>query len=126
MINKTVLGNGVRIVTEKVPAVHSVTIGVWVKTGSRHENGSESGLAHFIEHMLFKGTDKRNACEIARVIDSVGGSINAFTSKEYTCFYPKTDCNRMNRGNFFCYNPDPVTKNGLIYHSLKYFIFYTY
>jgi predicted Zn-dependent peptidase len=89
MINKTVLGNGVRIVTEKVPAVHSVTIGFWVKTGSRHENGSESGLAHFIEHMLFKGTDKRNACEIARVIDSVGGSINAFTSKEYTCFYVK-------------------------------------
>ncbi len=89
MINKTVLGNGVRIVTEKVPAVHSVTIGIWVKTGSRHENGSESGLAHFIEHMLFKGTEKRSACEIARVIDSVGGSINAFTSKEYTCFYVK-------------------------------------
>ena len=89
MVNKTVLGNGVRIVTEKVPAVHSVTIGVWVKTGSRHETGNESGLAHFIEHMLFKGTKKRDACEIARVIDSVGGSINAFTSKEYTCFYVK-------------------------------------
>ncbi len=89
MINKTVLGNGVRIVTEKVPSVHSVTIGVWVKTGSRHENRNQSGLAHFIEHMLFKGTAKRNASEIARVIDSVGGSINAFTSKEYTCFYVK-------------------------------------
>jgi len=89
MINKTVLGNGVRVVTESVPAVHSVSIGIWVKTGSRHENGGEKGIAHFIEHMLFKGTEKRSACEISRLIDSVGGSINAFTSKEYTCFYVK-------------------------------------
>lgn len=89
MMNKTVLANGVRVVTEHVPAVHSVSVGIWVKTGSRHENGGESGIAHFIEHMLFKGTEKRSACEISRLIDSVGGSINAFTSKEYTCFYVK-------------------------------------
>lgn len=89
MINKTVLSNGVRIVTETVPSVHSVSIGIWVKAGSRHEKKREIGISHFIEHMLFKGTEKYSANEIARVIDSVGGFLNAFTTKEYTCFYVK-------------------------------------
>ena len=89
MVNKTVLGNGVRVVTEKVASVHSVSIGIWVKSGSRHEREGENGLAHFIEHMLFKGTAKHTAHEIAKIIDSVGGVINAFTTKEYTCFYIK-------------------------------------
>ena len=88
-INKTVLGNGVRIVSERVTHVHSVSIGIWVRSGSRYEHKAESGIAHFIEHMLFKGTQKYTACEIARMIDSVGGVFNAFTSKEYTCFYVK-------------------------------------
>ena len=88
-INKTVLGNGVRIVSERVTHVHSVSIGIWIRSGSRYEHKAESGIAHFIEHMLFKGTQKYTACEIARMIDSVGGVFNAFTSKEYTCFYVK-------------------------------------
>ena len=88
-INKTVLGNGVRIVSERVTHVHSVSIGIWVRSGSRYERKAEAGIAHFIEHMLFKGTQKYTACEIARMIDSVGGVFNAFTSKEYTCFYVK-------------------------------------
>ena len=88
-INKTVFSNGVRIVSERVTHVHSVSIGIWVRSGSRYERKPESGIAHFIEHMLFKGTQKYTACEIARLIDSVGGVFNAFTSKEYTCFYVK-------------------------------------
>lgn len=89
MINKTVLDNGVRIVTETMPAVHSVSVGIWVTTGSRHERADENGVAHFIEHMLFKGTQRHSAGEIARIVDSVGGVFNAFTAKEYTCFYIK-------------------------------------
>ena len=89
MVKKTILNNGVRIVTETVPGVHSVTIGIWIKVGARHEKKDEDGIAHFIEHMLFKGTKKYTAREIARLIDSVGGVLNAFTSKEYTCFYVK-------------------------------------
>ncbi len=89
MEQKTVLSNGVRVVTEKVPSVHSVSIGIWVKAGSRCEQAAENGIAHFLEHMLFKGTEKHTAAEIARVIDSVGGVLNAFTAKEYTCFYVK-------------------------------------
>jgi predicted Zn-dependent peptidase len=88
-IHKTVLGSGVRIVSERVLHVHSVSIGIWIRSGSRHEHKAESGIAHFIEHMLFKGTQKYSAGEIARMIDSVGGVFNAFTSKEYTCFYVK-------------------------------------
>lgn len=88
-IHKTVLGSGVRIVTERVLYVHSVSIGIWIRSGSRQEHKAESGIAHFIEHMLFKGTQKYSAGEIARMIDSVGGVFNAFTSKEYTCFYVK-------------------------------------
>jgi len=89
MIQKTVLSNGVRIVTETMPDVHSVAVGIWIATGSRHEQDHENGLAHFIEHMLFKGTERYTAGDIARMVDSVGGIFNAFTAKEYTCVYIK-------------------------------------
>src|SRR5699024_7343099 len=81
--------NGMRIVLEPVPTVRSVTIGVWVLTGSRNENKATNGISHFLEHMLFKGTGKRTAQEIAEAFDSIGGQVNAFTSKEYTCFYAR-------------------------------------
>jgi predicted Zn-dependent peptidase len=89
MYRKTVLDNGVKIITEKLPYFQSITIGIWVMTGSRNENKEENGISHFIEHMLFKGTEKRGASDIAKEIDSVGGILNAFTSKEYTCLYVK-------------------------------------
>lgn len=86
---KTVLGNGLRVVTEKIPYLRSVSIGVWVITGSRDEQPQENGISHFIEHLLFKGTERRTAFDIAKEIDSVGGTLNAFTGREYTCFYAK-------------------------------------
>ena len=90
MYKKHILDNGVRVVCEKIPYVRSVSLGIWVKTGSRNENGRNNGISHFIEHMLFKGTEKRSAAEIAETIDNIGGQLNAFTGKECTCFYAKT------------------------------------
>lgn len=90
MLKKFVLKNGVRVVCEYIPYVRSVTLGIWVKTGSRNENVRNNGVSHFIEHMLFKGTDKRSAAEIAESIDNIGGQLNAFTGKECTCYYAKT------------------------------------
>lgn len=87
MYRKTVLGNGVRVVTEHIPYVRSVTIGFWFRTGSRNEGLDNNGISHFIEHMVFKGTTTRSAREIAETIDAAGGQLNAFTSKEHTCFY---------------------------------------
>ncbi len=84
---KGLLPNGIRVVTERMPHVRSVAIGVWVETGSRHEPEARSGISHFIEHLVFKGTESRTAEEIARVVDSAGGQMDAFTSKEHTCFY---------------------------------------
>jgi predicted Zn-dependent peptidase len=84
------LQNGIRVVAEKIDYLKSISIGVWVGNGSRHELAEENGISHFIEHMLFKGTNHRKAVEIARAIDDVGGQINAFTAREYTCFYTKT------------------------------------
>lgn len=89
MVQKSVLENGIRVITEKIPAAHSVTIGFWVENGSRHETSAESGISHFLEHMLFKGTENRNAIDIAKEIDSVGGVLNGFTSREYSCYYAK-------------------------------------
>jgi len=86
---KTVLDNGLRVITEKIPYLRSVSIGVWVVTGSRDEQPHENGISHFIEHLLFKGTEKRTAFDIAKEIDSVGGTLNAFTGREYTCYYAK-------------------------------------
>jgi predicted Zn-dependent peptidase len=86
---KTVLENGIKVITEEIPYLKSVSIGVWVTTGSRDEQPHENGISHFIEHLLFKGTERRTAFDIAREIDSVGGTLNAFTGREYTCFYAK-------------------------------------
>ncbi len=89
MVNKTILDNGIRVISEEIDHVRSVSIGAWVEGGSRHENVLTSGAAHFIEHMLFKGTERRSAFDIAAAIDSVGGVMNAATGKELTSFYIK-------------------------------------
>ncbi|HWQ30837.1 MAG TPA: pitrilysin family protein [Negativicutes bacterium] len=89
MFQKELLINGMRIVTEEIPYVNSVSLGIWVKVGSRYESIENNGISHFIEHMLFKGTKTRSAKEIANSIDKIGGQLNAFTSKECTCFYAK-------------------------------------
>lgn len=88
-IRRTVLANGVRLATERMPHVRSVAVGIWLTRGSRHEPGEHPGIAHFVEHMLFKGTPTRNAEEIAQQVDSIGGQIDAFTSKEYAGYYLK-------------------------------------
>ena len=89
MLQKRTSQNGVRIVYEHIPHVRSVAVGVWVDVGSRHETPEENGLTHFIEHMLFKGTATRTARQIAEEFDRIGGYVNAFTSKEQTCYYAK-------------------------------------
>lgn len=88
-IVRDVLPNGLRILTERMPHVRSVSIGVWLARGSRHEPREQSGIAHFVEHMLFKGTDTRSAEDIAQTIDSIGGQMDAFTAKEYASYYIK-------------------------------------
>ena len=88
-VQKQVLPNRLTVVTERMPQVRSVTVGIWVKTGSRVERAELSGISHFIEHMLFKGTAHRTAEEIAREVDSVGGYLDAFTAKEMTAFTAK-------------------------------------
>lgn len=85
--NKTVLPGGLRVLTEQIPHVRSVSVGLWVQVGTRDEIEPENGISHFIEHMMFKGTARRTAKEIAECLEAVGGHINAFTSKELTCYY---------------------------------------
>lgn len=85
----TELDNGVRVLTEEVAGMRSVSVGVWVQSGSRHEAAGEAGMSHFLEHVLFKGTERRTAREIAQAIEDVGGVLNAFTGKETTCYYAK-------------------------------------
>jgi predicted Zn-dependent peptidase len=87
--NRQVLPNGLVILTERMPSVKSASIGLWVRVGSRDEVPEVAGVSHFIEHMLFKGTQRRSAQEIAKAIDAVGGTLDAFTSRESTCFYAK-------------------------------------
>jgi predicted Zn-dependent peptidase len=89
MYRKSTLANGITVVTDSIPYFSTVSLGIWWKTGGRDEAEQSSGIAHFIEHMLFKGTSRRNAYEIAREIDAVGGALNAFTGKEYTCLYAR-------------------------------------
>ncbi|NLK86840.1 MAG: insulinase family protein [Clostridiaceae bacterium] len=90
MLKKYSLKNGVRVVCEKLQYVRSVSVGIWVRTGSRDEDTRINGISHFIEHMLFKGTQSRTAAQIAEAIDNIGGQLNAFTGKECTCYYAKT------------------------------------
>jgi predicted Zn-dependent peptidase len=84
---KSLLPNGIRVISERMGHVRSVAVGVWVETGSRHEADDRGGVSHLIEHLVFKGTATRSAEEIARTMDSVGGQMDAFTTKEHTCFY---------------------------------------
>jgi predicted Zn-dependent peptidase len=88
-VKRSVHSSGLRIVTEEVPSVRSAAVGIWVNVGSRDEAPATAGASHFLEHLLFKGTTTRTALEISSSIESVGGEMNAFTSKEYTCFYAR-------------------------------------
>jgi predicted Zn-dependent peptidase len=88
-VRRTVLPNGLRVLTEAVPAMRSVSFGIWVAVGSRDESRQLSGVSHFLEHLLFKGTRRRGALEISAAIEAVGGETNAFTTKEYTCYYAR-------------------------------------
>lgn len=90
MFQRKTLDNGIRLITYKMTEMKSVSVGLWVNAGSRCETPINNGVSHFIEHMLFKGTAKRNAKKIAEIFDAIGGQINAFTGKECTCFYTKT------------------------------------
>src|SRR5499425_3393766 len=85
----TRLDNGVRVVSETLADLPSVTAGIWVENGSRYERPEQAGISHFLEHLFFKGTERRTAAQIAEEIDAVGGVLNAFTGKEYTCYYAK-------------------------------------
>src|SRR5271168_4651665 len=88
-VRRTVLPGGLRVVTEFLPSVRSVALGIWVGVGSRDEDTSHAGATHYLEHLLFKGTRKRTALEISAEMDAVGGEMNAFTAKEYTCYYAR-------------------------------------
>ncbi|HZW37178.1 MAG: M16 family metallopeptidase [Deltaproteobacteria bacterium] len=88
-VGKTVLDNGVTVISEQVPYLNSATVGIWVSVGSRAESPPDSGIGHFIEHMLFKGTGRRKAIDISREIESVGGTMNAYTDREYIFFFAK-------------------------------------
>jgi predicted Zn-dependent peptidase len=94
---KTILPNGIKVLTETIPYVKSFSIGFWFNIGTRDENFSNNGISHFIEHMLFKGTKKRTAGKIANEIESTGGYLNAFTSKEHTCYYGRGLANHIGK-----------------------------
>lgn len=96
-VEKTQFDNGLKVLTEKVESMKSVAVGIWVKTGSRDEPDERAGITHFLEHMLFKGTKKRSAFDIALSMESVGGYMNAFTSNEYTCYYTRSLDTELNR-----------------------------
>ena len=89
IVQQTILPSGLKIITETVPTVRSAAVGYWVATGSRDEEKPEAGAAHFLEHLLFKGTPTRTAMEISSSLEAVGGDMNAFTTQEYTCFHAK-------------------------------------
>src|ERR1700761_3146528 len=86
-ITRSVLPGGLRVLTEAMPGVRSVSVGIWVPVGSRDESPALAGTSHFLEHLLFKGTTTRSALDIASAMDAVGGEFNAFTEKEHTCYY---------------------------------------
>ena len=86
-VKKTTLKNGLTVITERFPGTKTLSVGVWVKAGTRQERSNEAGIYHFLEHMVFKGTQKRTAAEITRQVERVGGEFNAFTTREYTCFH---------------------------------------
>ena len=87
--DRTVLDNGITVITERIDAVRSVALGIWAAAGSRDELPAEAGISHFLEHMMFKGTPTRSAKEISEAFERLGAEVNAFTSKEYTCYYSR-------------------------------------
>jgi predicted Zn-dependent peptidase len=89
MVRRSELPNGLRVLSEQMPGVSSATVGIWVENGSRFETREQGGISHFLEHLLFKGTSRRTAAQIAEEMDAVGGVLNAFTGKEYTCYYAR-------------------------------------
>lgn len=97
MYQKSILNNGLRVITEELHHFHSVSLGVWLTVGSRDETPEEGGLTHFLEHMAFKGTSRRSALQIAREIDQMGGGLNAFTTKENTCFHARVLAEQLPR-----------------------------
>ena len=97
MCEEFVLGNGLRVVTEYIPHFPSVSVGLWIGAGSMYESEAENGLSHFVEHMLFKSTENRTTREIAVEMDAIGGQVNAFTSKECTCYYAKVIAEHLPR-----------------------------
>src|SRR5262252_10478749 len=88
-VARTVLPGGLRVITESLPTVRSASFGIWAGVGSRDEDICHTGATHYLEHLLFKGTNKRSALDISAAIDAVGGELNAFTGKEYTCYYAR-------------------------------------
>lgn len=88
-VERSTFGNGVQVLTEHIPSVRSISIGIWVKTGSRNESAAQAGVTHFLEHMVFKGTEKRSPYQIAASLEMLGGHLNAFTGSEYTCYYAR-------------------------------------
>ncbi len=98
MYQQITLPNGARLLTEEVSGARSAALGFFVGVGSRHESARENGAAHFIEHMLFKGTERRAAAQLARDTDAIGGQLNAYTTKEHTCFYARTLDRHLDRG----------------------------
>lgn len=97
-VEQTELGSGLRIVTETMPEARSVTLGAWIRIGGRDEPAALSGVSHFLEHLLFKGTPRRTARQIAEAVDAVGGEMNAFTAREHTAYYARLPCERMALG----------------------------
>lgn len=97
-VETTTLGSGLRVVTERMPEAHSVAVGVWVGAGARDEPAGLAGVSHFLEHLLFKGTEDRSARDIATAIDRVGGDMNAFTTKEYTAYYTRLPATALTLG----------------------------
>ncbi len=89
MVQRTMLANGLRLLSEEVPGMPSATVGIWIENGSRDEEPQENGVSHFLEHLFFKGTERRTAAGIAEEIDAIGGVLDAFTGKEYTCYYAR-------------------------------------
>src|SRR5215467_7375617 len=88
-VSREVLPGGLRVVTESLPTVRSAAFGIWAGVGSRDEGPEHAGATHYLEHLLFKGTSRRTALEISAAMDAVGGELNAFTGKEYTCYYAR-------------------------------------
>jgi predicted Zn-dependent peptidase len=97
-VDRTVLPNGIRVVTEHMPGARSVTTGFWVSIGARDEPAEIAGVSHFLEHLLFKGTEARTARQIAEAVDAVGGEMNAFTSREYTAYYTRLPDHELDLG----------------------------